>query len=270
MRPLSLDHITVVDTTPSQLVETAARAGCSGACLFLHPMAELPAMPQFELIGDTPERRATRDAIRASGVTLDLVYPFTLAGRTVVEAFEPALETTAWLGGRLANVLCYDREPGRRRDKLAALADLARGYDIDLAIEFYSPSQVGSLGEAFMTLEALGRPDIGITLDLLHLIRAGETAIDARLLADRRIRIAQVSDGPATISADWIEWEAGIERLQPGDGAFDIAAFVRTLAHDCPVSVEVPRQSAIDAGVPVIDRALAAVAATRAALGEQI
>jgi sugar phosphate isomerase/epimerase len=270
MRRLSLDHITVVDATPSQLAETAARGGCSGICLFLHPMAELPAMPGFELIGDTAERRATRDAMRAGGVTLDLVYPFTVAGRTAVETFEQALETAAWLGGRLANVLCYDREPVRRLDKLAALADLAGGYDIDLAIEFYSPSQVRSLGEAFATIEALGRTDVGATLDLLHLVRAGEAAIAAPLLADPRIRIAQLSDGPATISLDWIEWEAGIERLRPGEGAFDIAGFVGALAPDCPVSIEVPRQSAIDAGVSILDRARIAVAATRAAMGEEV
>lgn len=266
MRRLSLDHITVVDTTPSQLAETAARVGCAGMCLFLHPMAVLPAMPDFSLIGDTPERRATRDAMRAGGVALDLVYPFTLTGRTVVETFEPALETAASLGGRLANVLCYDRELDRRLDKLSEFADLAASYEIDLAIEFYPPSQIPSLSEAFATTEMLGRDDIGITLDLLHLARAGEGEIGLPFLAHRQIRIAQISDGPATISADWIEWEAGIERLPPGDGAFDIAGFVSALAPDCPVSVEVPRQSKIDAGVPVLERARAAVAAARMTL----
>ena len=68
---------------------------------------------------------------------------------------------------------------------------------------------------------------------------------------------------------DKIEWEAGIERLQPGSGTFDIAGFVRAIPPDCPVSVEVPRQSAIDAGVPMIERARAAVAATRGAWGEE-
>jgi sugar phosphate isomerase/epimerase len=269
MRRLSLDHITVADATPSQLAETAAEVGCEGMCLFLHPMAVLPAMPDFELIGDTRERRATRAAMRAGGVTLDLVYPFTLTARTMVETFEPALETAAWLGGRLANVLCYDRDPVRRCEKLVALADLAGIYGIDLAIEFYPPSQVRSLSEALATIDALGRADIGITLDLLHLVRAGEGADGLSHLGDRRIRIAQVCDGPATMEPDKIEWEAGIERLQPGSGTFDIAGFVGALASDCPVSVEVPRQSAIDAGVPMIERARTAVAATRGALGEE-
>ncbi|MBN8848089.1 MULTISPECIES: TIM barrel protein [unclassified Sphingomonas] len=268
MRPLSLDHITVVDATPSQLANLAGETGCAGMCLFLHPMAVLPAMPDFALIGDTPERRATRDAMRTGRVTLDLVYPFTLAGRTDVAAFEPALETAAWLGGRLANVLCYDREPARRVEKLAALAELAGGYGIALAVEFYPPSQVGSLLEALALVEAAGRADIGVTLDLLHLQRAGEMPGALPLLADPRIRIAQVSDGPLAIAADRIEWEAGNERQLPGDGVFDIAGFVAALAPDCPVSVEVPRQSALDAGRSMLDRARRAVETTRAVLGE--
>ena len=269
MRRLSLDHITAVDTCPSQLAVIAAQTGCAGMCAFLHPMAALPAMPDFALIGDTPERRATRDVMRAEGVTLDLVYPFTVGGRTDVSSFEPVLETAAWLGGRLANVLCYDRDPARRVERLAALAELAGGYGIGLAVEFYGPSQVASLTEALATIDATGSGDIGVTLDLLHLVRAGEMPAALPRCADRRIRIAQLSDGPPVLAGDQIEEEAGTDRLLPGEGAFDIAGFAAALAPGCPVSVEVPRRSVLDAGVSPLDRARQAVEATRAALSAQ-
>jgi sugar phosphate isomerase/epimerase len=268
VRRLSLDHLTVADTTPSALAETAVRVGCAGMCLFVEPMAVLPAMPDFALIGDTPERRRTRDAMRAGGVTLDLAYPFTLAGRTTIADFAPALETVAWLGGTLANVLCYDRDPVRRLDRLAELAELAGGYGVGLAIEFYPPSQVRSLVDAMATIAALGRVDVGVTLDLLHLQRAGEMPAARPRLADPCIRIAQLADGPATISTDRLEWEAGIERLLPGDGVFEGDAFAAALAPGVPISIEAPRQSAIDAGVPVLDRARTAVSAARRWLGE--
>lgn len=269
MRRLSLDHITVADTTPSQLAETAARVGCAGICLFLHPMPVLPAMPDFELIGDTAERRRTSDMMRAGGLTLDLAYPFTMGGRTIVADFEPALETVAWLGGGLINVLCYDRDPERRLDRLAELIELAKGYRVELAIEFYPPSQIRSLTEVLRTIDVLGRSEIGVTVDLLHLTRAGEIPDALHRLGDPRIRIAQLSDGPVTMPSDRIEWEAGIERLLPGEGSFDCAAFAAALLPDVPVSAEVPRQSAIDAGVSIIDRARAAVTATRCILGEE-
>lgn len=262
MRRLSLDHLTVADASPSMLAELAARTGCAGMCAFVRPMDVLPAMPEFELIGDTPERRATRDAMRAGGVALDLAYPFTLGGRTDIAGFEPALETVAWLGGASANVLCYDREIARRHAKLAAFAELAGSYGIGLAIEFYAPSQVRTLADALATIEATARDDIGVTLDLLHLVRSG-ARLDQTRLAIPRIHIAQLCDGPADIGPNGFEAEAGRERMLPGEGAFDGPAFLAALPGDVKLSVEVPRQSAIDAGIPMLDRARAAVDAAR-------
>jgi len=263
---LSLDHITVTDTAPGRLAEIAAATGCSGVCLFLHSMEVLPAMPPYDLVRDATARREAKAAMAANGITVDLVYPFTLAGRTVVSDFAPALEAGAELGAPLANVLCYDRDPTRRTEKLVELAELAASFGIGLAIEFYPPAQVRTIAEALAEIERAGRDDIGVTLDLLHVMRGGDTQASMALLGRPAVRIGQVSDGPASMAADRIDWEAGIQRLLPGEGAFDIPAFVRSLAPGVPISVEVPQQAAMDAGVPALDRARAAVDATRTCL----
>lgn len=262
-RSLSLDHITVTDTTPWQLAEIAAATGCTGICPFLHSMEVLPAMPHYNLITDPAARRATRDALTANGITVDLIYPFTMSGRTVVSDFAPALETGAELGAPHANILCYDRDPARRAENLAELAELAAGYGISLAIEFYPPSQVGTLAAALHEIRRLGRPDVGVTADLLHIMRGGDARAGMAALSDRHIRIAQIADGPAEMAADRIEWEAGVQRLLPGEGVFDIRAFIAALDPRLPLSVEVPQQAALDAGVPVLERARSAVEATR-------
>jgi len=261
---LSLDHITVTDTTPSQLAELAAVTGCSGICPFLHSMEVLPRMPEYDLVKNQAARRETRAVLDANGITVDLVYPFTMASRTVVADFDGALAAGAELGAPLANVLCYDRDPIRRVERLGELAELAATYGIGLAIEFYPPAQVRTLAEALATLDALGRPDAGVTLDLLHVMRSGAMEESMALLGDPRIRIAQVSDGPGTIPADRIEWEAGAQRLLPGDGTFPIERFLAGLRADVPISVEVPQDAAIADGVPsllrarqVVDRMLA-------------
>jgi hypothetical protein len=46
---------------------------------------------------------------------------------------------------------------------------------------------------------------------------------------------------------------------------FDLAGFARALPAGCPVSVELPQDAAIDAGVPAIERARRAVDGVRAA-----
>ncbi|WP_313801427.1 sugar phosphate isomerase/epimerase [Sphingobium sp.] len=269
-RSLSLDHISITDATPWQLAELAAATGCSGICPFLHSMAVLPAMPDYDLVRDPSQRRKTRNALASTGVTVDLVYPFTMAGRTVVADFAPALEVSAELGAPLANVLCYDRDPVRRTEKLAELAELAAAFGIGLALEFYSPSQVRTFAEALAEIERVGRANMGVTLDLLHLMRGGDVENSMALLADphirSNIRIVQLSDGPAEMPPDRIAWEAGIQRLLPGEGVFDMAAFLNVLDPQVRLSIEAPRQSAMDAGVPALDRARAAVDATRACL----
>lgn len=265
-RSLSLDHITVTDTTPWQLVELAAATGCSGICPFLHSMAVLPAMPHYDLVRDPVARRMTRKALAATGITVDLIYPFTMTGRTIVADFAPALEAGAELGAPLANVLCYDRDPSRRAEKLAELAELAASFGIGLGIEFYPPSQIRTLAQALAEIEQIGRIDIGVTLDLLHIMRGGDVGASIKLLSDPAIRIAQIADGPAEMAAERLEWEAGLQRLLPGEGVFDIPAFVAALDPKVPLSVEAPQQSALDAGVPALDRARAAVDAMRASL----
>jgi sugar phosphate isomerase/epimerase len=265
---LSLDHITVTDTTPVRLAQIAAETGCGGICLFLHSMEVLPAMPPYDLARDAAARREAKAALADNGVAVDLVYPFTMASRPIVADFAPALEAAADLGAPLANVLCYDRDPARRTEKLVELAELAASFGVGLAIEFYPPAQVRTLRETLVEIDRAGRDDIGVTLDLLHVMRGGDTDASMALLRDPRIRIGQISDGPATIAPDLIDWEAGIQRLVPGMGAFDIGGFARALDPALPLSVEVPQQSALEAGVPAIDRARAAVEGVRACLGQ--
>jgi sugar phosphate isomerase/epimerase len=195
---LSLDHITVTDTTPMELVEVAAATGCAGICPFLHSMAVLPAMPSYDLAQDRIARRETRAALDAAGIVVDLVYPFTVTGRTTIADFTGLLAVGAELGAPLANVLCYDRDPIRRSEKLAELAELAASFSIELAIEFYPPSQIRTLADAVEEIGRTGRTDVGVTLDLLHTMRGGAVADSIALLKDRRIRIAQIADGPRT------------------------------------------------------------------------
>ena len=264
---LSLDHITVTDTTPWQLAEIAAEVGCQGICPFLHSMEVLPAMPPYDLVRDPQALRQTRAALAATGVKVDLIYPFTMAGRTNPQDFAPALEAGAALGAPLANVLCYDRDPNRRSERLIELAELAATFDIALSIEFYPPSQVRTLAQTLEEITRTGRSDIKVTADLLHIMRGGEAQASMALLNHPAVAIAQISDGPASIDPDTIEHEAGIERLLPGQGMFDISAFLNALNPSTPISVEIPQQNNIDAGQPPQIRANNAVNAAKTVMG---
>ncbi len=267
MQSLSLDHITAVDTTPIQLVEAAHAAGCGGICLFMQPMDVLPQMPPFDIYTDLAARKALGERMKDLGIALDLAYPFTLAGRTEMESFKTALECAAQLDAQLLNALIYDRDPTRRLDKFGAFCDLAASYELRVGVEFYPPSQVQSLADALELVAAINRPGrVGVNVDLLHLMRSGGSIAELAAAPADYILYGQVADGAAECPADRIDFEASSARLLPGEGVFDIAGFVRALPKDCPISVEIPRNADLEAGMPVAERVRRAVDGVRQAL----
>lgn len=262
---LALDHLTVADTTPSQLVEVAAAAGARAVCMFLQPMEVLPRMPVFELYGDTPERRATRARLDDLGVSIDLVYPFTLAARSEIMDFEKSLETAAYLGAWAVNVLLYDRDPARRFDRFAEFCALARDHGLGVVAEFYPTSQVRSLPEAAELVRRLGASNVGVNVDLLHLMRSGGALPDLGPAHDA-IAYGQFCDGPSAHPLETREFEASSQRLYAGEGVFDIAGFAAALPAKARMSVEAPRDDLLAAGVQALERARCALDATRYAI----
>ncbi len=240
--PLFLDHLTLVDQSPLGVIEAAHRLGYSGVCLFLAQMPELPRMPPFDLVANRQERRAVRDALAATGQRLGLAYPFTLSARSQLDAFQPSLECAAELGSEAVNVLIYDRDPQRRVDALAAFSALARTHGLRVAVEFYPASQVKTLAEACALVQTIDQPgQLGLNLDLLHLMRSGGSIADVAALPDDMVFIAQLADGPAQRPES--EWaiEASEARAMMGAGDFDGCGFVSALPPRCRLSLEVPQ-----------------------------
>lgn len=264
MALLALDHLTVGDCGPLALVEVAHAAGARAVGLFLHAMDVLPHLPRYDLVADRPLRRETRARAEALGVGIDLAYPFTLTGRTEVATLLPALDCAAEIGAARINMLVYDRDPARRADRFAALCEAARGFELGIAVEFFPASQVRTLADALALVRDVG--GAGVNVDLLHLVRSGGTLAELAAAPCDRIACAQLCDGPADCPPDARDREASAERLLPGDGAFDLAGFVHTLPPACPLSVEVPRDGMIAAGVPAVERARLALAQAQAAI----
>lgn len=266
MRRFALDHITAIDTSPAQLAEAARAAGCDGICAFLHPMDVLPLLPPFEICHDLAARAHTKAVLADLGVRLELAYPFTLSSRTDLEQFAAVMDCAADLGAGFVNALLYDRDPHRRLELFGRFCDMAARYGLGVAVEFYPPSQVPSLAAALDLVGTVARPgQVGVNVDLLHLMRSGGTVQQVRDAPPEAIVLAQIADGPADPPADLLH-EASSARWLCGAGAFDIAGFVDALPATCPISVEIPRDAAV-----ITERASArasdALASLKSALG---
>lgn len=260
-RRFSLAALTVLGLSPPEMVSAAAAAGYQHVGLRL-----IPATPDdysYPVIGDTPMVRDIRERLDGEGVSVLDVEVFRLKPDTGVADFLPAIETAASLGARCLLATGQDGDAARLADRFAALCALAGRYQLTVDLEFMPWTEVNSLASALRVLGRAGCGNGGLLVDALHFNRTG-TGLDALAGVPReRLHFAQLCDAPAarppTLEA--ILHEARNARLLPGQGGLDLAALLRALPRDLPISVEVP--NADKAGVTPVAHARAALEAAR-------
>jgi sugar phosphate isomerase/epimerase len=111
-------------------------------------------------------------------------------------------------------------------------------------------------------LQRLGRSDVQLQLDSLHFFRL-DGDIQHILLYRSFIGRCQLADGPTTVTPGDQVSESRTGRLIPGEGEFQLAAFVRALPMDIVVAAEVPNK-----GIEVGPRVLRTLSAIRKLLEE--
>lgn len=260
---LALDHLTITDTAPIDLVRAAEATHCESFCLFMQSLDVLPRMPEFNLIGNSAEQRELKAAMQAASVKLDVAYPFTLGGRTNVKDFLPGLECAAFLEAEFVNALVYDRDDARREDNFLTFAEMAQQQGLKVVVEFFPASQIVSLDDSLALVSLADRPyEVGVNVDLLHLMRSGASLEDLKAAPDTFILFAQICDAPLEPHLTRDE-EASAQRSLAGEGGFDIPGFIAVLPAHCQMSVEIPQEDAILSGESVIERAQNAVRSVR-------
>lgn len=261
MNPLSLEHLTVFDAPPPEIVSIAAEIGCQAISLFIqkpNDQIEVPA-----LIADARLRRETVRRMADTGVTLGAIECFILTPEVDVRRFRPALEVGASLGGQAATTVAFDPDEGRLLDRYAQLCDLAAEFGLGANLEFMAFSPLNSLEKSEDFVARVARPNAGITVDSLHLVRTGGVPADLGRVAPGLIRYAQICDGPPVIAPELQQWEGLEQRQIPGEGAFPLAGFLAALPPGIMIGVEVPLKNLRERGIGPLARARLAVEATR-------
>jgi len=262
--PLALHHFTLCDVSPLELVPIAAEVGCAGVCLFV----ESPPGFGFPLV--TPAMRGELLArLRDHGVRVTNLEFFSLTEAVDLEGFRPALALGAELGARLAVTHIHDPDPLRATDCLGRFAELAGEYGLQLGLEFMALTPgCTSLAAAAGFVERVGRANLGIGVDALHLARTGGTPAEVAALAPGLIAYAQLCDGPllpagvdALAPARYVE--EAFNRLPPGQGVFPLEELLRALPPAAAVDVEVPMPRLAAQGVSAVQRARLAVEGAR-------
>lgn len=258
MRALCLDHLSLYDVPALELIEVAAQLGCDAVSLFVTPGA---LGPYLDLTRDDAARAEVLCALRDTGLAVGVVEPFMLEADTDWDLLERSAALAAEMQGTV-NALCFDDEPGRLRDSFGRLAEMCRTEGVAMAVEGFTLSSVRTLGDALAIADTVG-PEIGLTVDTLHLVRTGGDWADFAALPQGRIFHVQINDGPRTAPANLVK-EATVARLPPGHGEFDIAAFLPLVPPGARLAVEAPFHA--PPGMTPLERARTIVEASRALL----
>jgi sugar phosphate isomerase/epimerase len=255
---LSLDCLTLTDTSPAELIRCAAAAGFDLVSLWLNPPVPFPNQLMTPAMA-----RECMELMAGTSVRAHCMEAFDLVSVAAMRACRPSLELGAQFGCKA--VLAYHgANPDRTEaaETLAALVELAGEYGLGVNLEPVAFARTRTLAEAeHLILDAV--VDAGIIFDTLYLVRNGGSVDDLKSLPPGRIRYVQINDGIAHMPPEDMLAEASGERLYPGEGVFPLAEMLREAPRDVPWGVEAPSLRRARAGITPQNQAREAMAAMR-------
>ncbi|MEU6248889.1 TIM barrel protein [Glycomyces sp. NPDC047010] len=237
----------------------AAAAGFDGVEIF---------EPDLVAAADTPEDVRARCA--DLGLTIDLYQPlrdFEAVPPPLLAAnlrrAEHKFQVMERLGADLLLVCSTVHPDSVDDDDLAAehlhlLSERAAAHGVRIAYEALAWGRhVSTFDRAWRIVRRADHPSLGLCLDSFHILSRGSDTSAIRVIPPEKLFFLQLADAPR-LDMDVLQWSRH-HRLFPGQGAFDLAAFLRTVldtGYTGPLSLEVfndvfrqsdPRVAAVDA-----------------------
>jgi sugar phosphate isomerase/epimerase len=255
-RPISLAHLTVLDTTPPELVTVAAAAGFRTIGIRLTATPSV-GVPPYDCMSDGPMLRETLARLADTGVSvLD----------TEFLRFEPAqpvgipegfLEASARLGAKHVLVMSAEPDDARTLERFCDLCDRAATYNLTVGLEFAIYTGVRTLAHAAQFVAQSKRANASVLIDALHFSRSGGVPADVATVDPSLLRYAQICDAapdmPRPDDAPALIREARTGRLLPGEGVLPLRALVAALPATAALAIEAPCRATAD--LPVLERA---------------
>ena len=267
-RIFSLAALTVLEVSPPEMVEVAARAGYSHVGLRLIPAT--PEEHHFPLVADADLRKQTLKRLSDTGVKVADIEILRLKPETVVSDFARVLEVGAEFGASDVLVAGNDPDEARLTDNFAALCDLAKPFNLFPHLEFMPWTNARDLTQAKRIVENANRENGCLLVDAFHFNRSRSNLADLASVPAERMHYAQLCDvaGPVPDDMDEILRQARNERRFPGDGECDLIGLLRALPPHLILSLEIPTRQLLEQGVSALDRATMAIEKARALLAK--
>jgi sugar phosphate isomerase/epimerase len=166
-RELSLAHLTVLDTTPSELVTVAAAAGFRRIGIRLSATPSV-GVPPYDMLGDTPLMRETLARLADTGVSVLDVEFLRFEPEVPKGIPEGFLEAGARLGAQYVLVMSAEPLEARTLERFGDLCDRAQQYGLNVCLEFAIYTGVRTLADAVRVVKTSGCANASVLVDALH------------------------------------------------------------------------------------------------------
>ena len=267
-RPISLAHLTVLDTTPPELITVAAAAGFRTVGIRLTATPSV-GVPPYDMLREGPMLRETLARMADTGVSVMDTEFLRFEPELAVGVPEGFLEVSARLGARNVLVMSAEPQESRTLERFGELCARARPYGLQVNLEFAIYTGVRTLAHAASVVAASKQPNASVLIDALHFSRSGGLPAHVAQVDPALFRYVQICDAgpdmPRPDDTPSLIREARTGRLLPGDGVLPLRELVAALPPALPVAIEAPDRAT--AGLPALERARRAYRALTALLG---
>jgi sugar phosphate isomerase/epimerase len=255
-RQISLAHLTVLDTTPPELVTVAAAAGFRTIGIRLTATPSV-GVPPYDILREGPLLRETLLRLRDTGVSVLDTEFLRFEPDQPVGIPEGFLEVSARLGAKHVLVMSAEPEEARTLERFCELCDRAASYGLQVGLEFAIYTGVRTLAHAAQVIAKAKRSNASILIDALHFSRSGGLPAHVKTVDPSLFRYAQLCDAsadmPAPTDTPALIREARTGRLLPGEGVLPLAELVAALPAMMPLAIEAPCRATAD--LPAVERA---------------
>ena len=145
------------------------------------------------------------------------------------------------LGAPTINVTHYLGRPVQPSDMAQAIAGLAERSSrrgLKLALEFMPETSLATLPATARIVRLCGAENVGIMLDIWHMVRSGGVAADIRALPPGSFAGVQLNDRRANVTPAAVG--AVQDRSMPGDGDAPLAEILQAVLDNTPsVGIEI-------------------------------
>src|SRR5580765_6479718 len=170
-RPISLAHLTVLDTTPPELITVAAAAGFRTIGIRLTATPSV-GVPPYDMLREGPMLRETLARMADTGVSVLDTEFLRFEPDQPVGVPEGFLEVSARLGARHVLVMSAEPEEARTLERFGKLCDRAAPYGLTVGLEFAVYTGVRTLAHAAQMVARSKRTNTSIVVDALHFSRS--------------------------------------------------------------------------------------------------